>query len=739
MAEFEPKQFGKYFLLDKLATGGMAEIYKAKTFGVDGFEKLLVIKRILPHCSADKEFITMLTDEAKLSVMLSHANIVQVYDLGKVADDYFISMEYINGINLREVTYKTREIKKPIGTELSVFIASEMCKGLDYAHRKTDDRNHPLHIVHRDISPQNILISYEGEVKIVDFGIAKAAMNISHTMAGILKGKIAYMSPEQASGKSVDSRTDIFSTGILLYEMLTNSKLFTGESQFEVLQKIRTANVTKESLPESIPEQLRDILAKALASDLDKRYQTAGDMQIDLTRYLYVTFPDFTPRKLASFVREFFLDQLREAQVESARGEAMEQQTSSMNLEEGEKQVNIVHGETPLPESKSITAKERIFPKRSWKKPIAITAAALILAAGLGWIGSKLYQNYKTPAKVLPVVEKQVEPKPPVEETKGILNITSTPPGATIAMNGNPTGLISPATLEKLPINEDIKITLSKTDFENFEQVLKLTSQKPQDITATLVPVKPKAATTSMNISSVPQGANISINGKSTGKVTPATIPNLNVGEGYRVTLSMKGYDTITKTYTPKAGKPLSLKETLKKTEEVPPTPPVEKVEKPVEKPEKPEKPESTKGMGRLVVRSDPSGANVFVNGDHKGTTPIDVEAPSGKASILINKEGYTTEKRSVTIEAGKTKTLENISLIKESDLKLTIKSTPAAAEVTLDGVKIPPTPVIIKGAGLKMNKTYSIVISKDGYQTVTRTVTMDSAQKEVNVYLEKE
>src|SRR3989338_4623468 len=150
MADFEPKQFGKYFLLDKLAVGGMAEIYKAKTFGVDGFEKLLVIKRILPHCAADSEFITMLIDEAKLSVLLSHANIVQVYDLGKVGDDFFISMEYISGVNLRDLVYRCRETGKPIPVDIAVYIASEICKGLDYAHRKTDMNGQPLGLVHRD-------------------------------------------------------------------------------------------------------------------------------------------------------------------------------------------------------------------------------------------------------------------------------------------------------------------------------------------------------------------------------------------------------------------------------------------------------------------------------------------------------------------------------------------------------------------------------------------------------------
>jgi serine/threonine protein kinase len=344
-SDFEPKQFGKYLLTQRIAVGGMAEIYKAKTYGVDGFEKELAIKRILPHCSADKDFITMLVDEAKLSVLLSHANIVQVYDLSKVGDDYYIAMEYIHGVNLRDIMYRCREGGAPLSTDIAVYIASEMCKGLDYAHRKTDQENRPLNIVHRDVSPQNILISYEGEVKIVDFGIAKAAMNISHTLAGILKGKIAYMSPEQAMGKKVDSRTDIFSTGILLYEMLTGTKLYTGESQFEVLKKIRTTKIGVDSLPESIPEDLRPIVVKALAYDADERYQNAGDLQIELTKYLYSKHVDFSPRKLAAFIKKLFADEIKDEQAEKAREVATEGLTSTMNIQEGAKQVSIVHRE----------------------------------------------------------------------------------------------------------------------------------------------------------------------------------------------------------------------------------------------------------------------------------------------------------------------------------------------------------------------------------------------------------
>jgi len=262
MANFEPKPFGKYFLTDRIAIGGMAEIYKAKTFGVDGFEKIMAIKKILSHYSADKEFITMLTDEAKLVVNLSHANIVQVYDLGRVGDDYFISMEFIDGINLRDILERVVELGQKIPSDVLVYIATEVCKGLDYAHNKKDINSNPLKIVHRDISPQNILVSFDGGVKIVDFGIAKAAMNLSQTNIGFLKGKVNYMSPEQAFGKPIDGRTDVFSLGIVMYELFTGNRLFSGDSQMQILKKIRNTKITVDALSDEIPKKIKTYFIK---------------------------------------------------------------------------------------------------------------------------------------------------------------------------------------------------------------------------------------------------------------------------------------------------------------------------------------------------------------------------------------------------------------------------------------------------------------------------------------------
>ena len=310
--DFKTTAYGKYFLLDRIAVGGMAEVFKAKTYGVRGFERLLVIKRILPHLSKDEDFVEMFIDEAKISVELSHANIVQVTDLGKIDDNFFIAMEYIEGKDLRAILKKSQTSNRPITVEQATFICIEVCKGLDYAHRKKSSAtNKPLDIIHRDISPQNIMISYEGEVKIVDFGIAKTASKINQTQAGVLKGKFGYMSPEQAMGLDVDQRTDIFSMGILLFEMLTGRRLFLGDTDFETLEKIKEAKIPPPSIfNKNVPKELERIALKVLEKDFAKRYSTIKEMQVDLTRFFYSTYPDFTASNLSSYLKKLFKDEI---------------------------------------------------------------------------------------------------------------------------------------------------------------------------------------------------------------------------------------------------------------------------------------------------------------------------------------------------------------------------------------------------------------------------------------------
>jgi serine/threonine protein kinase len=303
----QPTKFGKYLLLERVAVGGMAEVFVAKAFGVEGFERLLAIKKILPTMGEDAEFISMFVDEARIAVQLSHANIVQVLELGKHDEHLYIAMEYIPGRDLRQLIERFRKRHLPMPIPQACRIVAEVCEALDYAHRKRDTSGRPLGIVHRDVSPQNVLVSYDGEVKLIDFGIAKAESRLQRTQAGILKGKFSYMSPEQVKGLEVDGRSDIFATGVVLWELVCGEKLFTGDSDFAVLEKVRNGAVPPpRSIAKHCPEGLERVILKALANDPARRYQSASELHDDLMRFTLVGDTVYGSRPLAEWLRSEF-------------------------------------------------------------------------------------------------------------------------------------------------------------------------------------------------------------------------------------------------------------------------------------------------------------------------------------------------------------------------------------------------------------------------------------------------
>src|SRR3954471_2593560 len=246
------EQFGKYTLIRKIGTGGMAEVFLARTSVAQGLNKTLVIKKIHTAYARSRQFVTMFVDEAKIALGLNHPNIVQVFDFGAVADTYFLAMEHVEGIDLLQLLQEAAKARQRLPYGLSAYIVQQLAKGLDYAHRKADEFGEPLGIVHRDISPQNILLSWDGSVKIVDFGIARA--RDVHEEEGVVKGKFAYMSPEQARGEPVDHRSDVFSAGIVLYELACARPLFTGKGK-EVLDLVKSGRIPppREHDPE-LPE-----------------------------------------------------------------------------------------------------------------------------------------------------------------------------------------------------------------------------------------------------------------------------------------------------------------------------------------------------------------------------------------------------------------------------------------------------------------------------------------------------
>ncbi len=318
----KPVPFGKYYLLERINVGGMAEVFKAKTFGVEGFERLLAVKRILPNIAEDEEFITMFIDEAKIAVQLQHANIAQIFDLGKVDESYFIALEYVNGRDLRSIFDRMRSRGEALPIAMACWVMMQVCEGLDYAHNKRDGQGRELHLIHRDISPQNVLIGYDGEVKLIDFGIAKAAGKASTTQAGILKGKFGYMSPEQVRGLPIDKRSDIFAVGIVTYELLTGERLFVGETDFSTLEKVRNVEIVPpSSYNKKIPAELERLMLKALARDPEDRYSNAIDLHDDLQSFLYSIGEFYSRKDLAGWMKKTFAAEIEEdnAKIEQYR------------------------------------------------------------------------------------------------------------------------------------------------------------------------------------------------------------------------------------------------------------------------------------------------------------------------------------------------------------------------------------------------------------------------------------
>lgn len=278
----------RYRVVEKLESGGMAEVFRAESEGLQGFKKQVAIKRVLPHLSEKKTFISMFLDEARLSAHLSHSNCVQVFDIGVGDNAYFIVMEFVEGANLKSIAEVLKKAGHEFPVSAAVFIAIEICKGLSYAHELRDPQGVDLHIVHRDMSPPNVLVTKYGEVKIVDFGLAKANSQLEKSEPGIIKGKFSYLSPEAAMGKEVDARTDIFAVGIILWELLAGQRLFMGDTDFQTVKKVQQAVIPPiTQLNQAVPPELEKIMSRALARDPNARYRTAREFGKDLTKLLF--------------------------------------------------------------------------------------------------------------------------------------------------------------------------------------------------------------------------------------------------------------------------------------------------------------------------------------------------------------------------------------------------------------------------------------------------------------------
>lgn len=314
------EKFGSYALLEKIASGGMAEIYLARSTVANGLNKFVAVKRILPHLTNDQEFVTMFQHEAKIAINLNHNNLVSIFYFGCENNQYYLVMDYIEGKTVHQIVSELKNHGESLAVDQVLYLIKEAAAGLDNAHRCVDTSNNkPLGVIHRDVSPQNIMLSFDGAVKVIDFGIAKAG-NRNITEVGTFKGKFSYMSPEQGEGLTLDHRSDIFSLGVVLWELLANEQLFSGNTNLEILRNVKKGKIKSlRSINSSIPPELEKIVNRSLAKDRNERYQTAADFGRDLNRLLNMHYPSFSPLEFSKQIKKLFYteyEKRREALVQ---------------------------------------------------------------------------------------------------------------------------------------------------------------------------------------------------------------------------------------------------------------------------------------------------------------------------------------------------------------------------------------------------------------------------------------
>ncbi len=637
-AGFEPEPFGKYVLVDHVATGGMAEIFKAKRFGHGGFESLLVIKRILPHIGAKKDFVDMFIDEAKISVALQHPNIVRIFDFGKITtldekrkprDNYFIAMECVEGKDVRYLLRQLARVQRYLPDRFAAFIAFEAAKGLHYAHMKADLEGQAYGVVHRDVSPSNILVSYEGEVKVADFGIAKAESNAYETRDGMLKGKFEYMSPEQAVGGDVDGRSDVFSLGIVLYEMLTSRRLFKTGGDAETLKLIRDHDVAPPSaVKPDVPEALDAVVMKALRRNRDERYASAQAMADDLREYLFPASNDAMRAELADFMEEVFS---AEKTVERERLRAGSEKAVGLT----EHAAWDWDGQTTGTMSTTAqTAVKLVVP--------TIAGGAIALALGLMGVGIGGYVFRAEIAQMLGIQE---------PSTVGTLDLLVVP-DARVFVDGELKGEGGTVTVPGLApgvytvrLEADGHESLEKTVEVHAGHTLRLAEKLtavvvapgPAPATPTPEPVPTEAPEPSgppvLRLRSTPEGATVLIDGKEVG-TTPLTWTGA-LDASYKVEMRMAGHEPASQTVSGlSAGERRTVALTL---------------------------PEGPKAGTLTVVLVGGGWANVFVDGKKlKKTAPLrDVEIAAGTHEVrLVNEAAGIDVTQTITVEAGKPSTM---------------------------------------------------------------------------------
>ncbi len=642
-----PARFGKYTLVRRLASGGMAELYLAIMRSMASFEKVVVIKRILPAMTRDQDFIDMLLTEARIAATLSHPNIVQTFDVGQHGGTYFIAMEHVHGDDIRGIV---RQMKKrghrEFPLEHAIEIVIGVCKGLSYAHEKRDLDGTPLEIVHRDISPQNVVIAFSGDAKIVDFGIAKSQSKMTlprseETENGKVKGKIAYMSPEQALGQDVDTRSDVFAVGILLYELTTGRRLFRAGSDYETLKLICERDVTRPSEVRSgYSPELERIVMKALARNKDERYQTARAMQSDLESFARRNQIDASSGTLSAFLHTLYsgeeilehdvlLDPNELAQVIQSRSEPTESEPDSENIRT-----------QSTPAAAHTIPEVATLPARRSKRVLAL-GAALGIAASLA-IGFGLKSAADDTAS-------EAAPAPP----RASLSVTSEPAGGTIWIDGDLREERTPALLDGLPVGRELNIKITHDGYESFVEKRTL-SAGTQDLGTTLV-----RGRLGIRVTVHPLEARVTLDGvpvASSTKLIDAkhgelTLEGLSTTDAHEIVAEAPGYKPKRVSFSGAAFETKDISLELEAADApVPVHAPTVSTARAT--PATTQAPAVAKGTGKLNVGAAGGWCNVSVDGTPRGATPLaGLELAAGSHSVTCVAPDGTTQTSTAVVQ----------------------------------------------------------------------------------------
>jgi serine/threonine protein kinase len=639
--------FGKYEKIRRIAQGGMGEVFLARQTGV--LDRLAILKALRTDLGKEKEFVDQFLDEARVAATLNHPNIVAIYDVGEWHGTHYIAMEYIAGEDLSRLWYAAAKAGIGLPFQVSVRIIMEAALGLDHAHRAKDVRGKPLNIVHRDISPQNIMVRADGVTKLVDFGIAKAANKLDRTKTGVLKGKLQFMSPEQVMGEEVDARTDQFAMGVVLWELLTGKRLFQGENEIQILRAVSQQPILPpSSVVPGLPPDLEAVVMRMLERDKHKRYADCGEAADELTAWLNQGSRRVSEADVAVFVKQIVGDSIDEATRAVVSGENF-----LLNLQLTPSRPATAPKAMPPETSPTMVRRQVQQQRRQGAAAIGIgVAAAVAMAVGV----FVLLQEEPTTATTTATTTTPGQPTPPPTTTTTLPALTVAPAAARRGADGTIAITLGEPAGARIVVDgaERTERTPTVLSLPAGPHTIELIAPDGRRGTVTPAFAKPVVVVTSE-----PPGASIAAGSMSLG-ITPARLDGkLESGLTHRLSLSLRGHqprELVVENLQEGEVRELHVKLDKAVGRVAPPPAPG-----PAPAPAPGHVPDlgGPTGVARLTVNIVPA-AKVYLDGDLVGTTPLVMpKTPAGKHSLTLERTDGTMKKTvTVTLKAGEDKKL---------------------------------------------------------------------------------